>query len=102
MSDALTLIATLKAKPGLGDELGALLKPLIAPTRQEPGCISYDLHRSSTDGNVWVFYENWRSRADLDAHLASPHLTAVVAELPRLLADELKLDFYTLAVPRAA
>lgn len=101
MTEPLTLIATLKAKPGLEDELGRHLVPLIVPTRREPGCISYDLHRAKDDKAVWLFYENWRSKADLDAHLASPHLQALLRELPRLLAEELKLEFFALTVPRA-
>ena len=27
-----------------------------------------------------MFYEAWRSQADLDAHLAQPHLHALAAE----------------------
>jgi quinol monooxygenase YgiN len=34
-----------------------------------------------------VFLENWDSKADLDAHLASPHIDAFRAVAPDLLAE---------------
>jgi quinol monooxygenase YgiN len=33
-----------------------------------------------------VFYENWSTQADLDAHLAMPHLALLFSQLDRLLA----------------
>ena len=42
----LTVIASLKAKPGQENALFAALSSLIAPTRAEPGCILYEMHRS--------------------------------------------------------
>jgi quinol monooxygenase YgiN len=36
---------------------------------------------------VLVFLENWESKADLDAHLASPHIDAFRAIAPDLLAE---------------
>ena len=41
--DSLRVIATVKARSEKVDELRALLMGLIAPTRQEPGCITYEL-----------------------------------------------------------
>lgn len=49
---------------------------LIAPTVAEPGCISYELFRSTEDPALWMLLEQWRSAADLDAHVGSPHLQA--------------------------
>lgn len=41
----LTNIAFIHAKPGSWEALGRRLA-LVEPSRQEPGCINYDLHRS--------------------------------------------------------
>ena len=70
----LTVIAKLKAKNGCQEQLGAVLRSLIEPTRAEPGCINYDLHRSHDEPGVFIFYENWASRPLWDAHMKSPHL----------------------------
>ncbi len=72
----LTVIARLKAKDGCEEELGSMLRGLLAPTRAEKGCLNYDLHRSHDDPGLFIFYENWESRSLWDDHMKSPHLAA--------------------------
>jgi quinol monooxygenase YgiN len=50
---------------------------------------------------VWILYESWRSRADLDAHFEQPYTRAMLARFPELLASEMELTFCTLVSPRA-
>lgn len=71
---ALTVVATLKAKKGLEDKLKQVLQTLISPTHAEKGCLNYDMHQSDDDPSVFVFHENWASRADWEAHMKAPHL----------------------------
>ena len=80
----LTVVATLKAKSGSEKKLGDVLKTLVAPTRKEKGCINYDMHQSSDDHGLFVFHENWATRADWEAHMKMPHLTAFAAIQPEL------------------
>ncbi|KGH28503.1 putative quinol monooxygenase [Comamonas testosteroni] len=87
----LTLLAFIRAKPGLGDELGRRLGNLVEPARAEPGNINYDLHRSNDDADVWVLYENWKGPADLAAHFELPYMKAFVAALPEVLEGEMDL-----------
>ena len=84
----LTVIAAFQARPGKEAALRAALTGLLAPTRQEAGCLNYDLHASPDDPAKFLFHENWRSKADLDAHLQSPRVKAL---LPRV--DELCVSF---------
>ena len=72
----LTVVATLKAKPGCEDKLLAMLQELLAPTRAETGCINYDLHRSDDEAGTFLFHEAWESRSLWEAHMQSPHLVA--------------------------
>ena len=87
----LTLIAFIRAKPGLGDELGRRLGTLVEPARADPGNINYDLHRSNDDADVWVLYENWKAASDLAAHFELPYMKAFVAALPEVLKGEMDL-----------
>jgi quinol monooxygenase YgiN len=87
----LTLIAFVRAKRGLGDELGRRLATLVQPARAEPGNINYDLHRSHDDPDVWVLYENWATPRDLDAHFELPYMKAFLATLPEVLEGEMDL-----------
>jgi quinol monooxygenase YgiN len=76
-----TVVATFEARPGREARLKKMLTSLLAPTRQEAGCINYDLHQSPDKPGRFLFHENWTSQAALDAHLQSPHMKAM---LPRL------------------
>ena len=85
MSIQLILIARLSAKAEQAEALGEALRGLIAPTLNEEGAIDYALHRDNGDPHVWILYETWRSRADLDAHFERPYTRAVMARLPETL-----------------
>ena len=83
----LTVVATIKAKPGKEAALRQELLALIPTTRQEPGCINYDLHQAVDNPAHFLFHENWNSKQHLDDHLARPHLQALLAKAPELLAE---------------
>ncbi|MCC5947316.1 MAG: antibiotic biosynthesis monooxygenase [Nitriliruptoraceae bacterium] len=83
--DLLTVIATMKAAPGKEDELRAALEAVIPPTRQEDGCVNYDLHESVDEPGLFAFYENWDSVAHHDAHNGTAHLAELRAALDGLL-----------------
>ena len=68
----LTLIPKLTATPKAADTLGNGLAALMAPTRAEPGCLEYRLHRHADDPRTWILYETWRSHVDLDQHFEQP------------------------------
>lgn len=97
-----TIIGTVTARPETRDELSALLAAQVAPTRAEAGCINYDFHVDAADPCVFVFYENWTSRAALDAHLAMPHLQPLFSQLDRLLACPVDIRPLTMLSDRAA
>ena len=44
-----------------------------------------------------MFYENWRSRADLDAHMTMPHLKPLQSRLDDLLARPPDIRFYEIS-----
>ncbi|MEW6640315.1 MAG: putative quinol monooxygenase [Pseudomonadota bacterium] len=79
------VVAVLKAKPGLeGDTKKALLS-VAQDSRQEDGCIHYEINQPADDPSVFVFYEVWRSRGDLNAHFEKSYFKAVADRLGTLL-----------------
>ncbi len=90
-----TVFAEFRAKAGMEEELGRLLKELIEPTRKEKGCAQYDLHVDNSQRGHFLFYENWTSMALLQAHLNSPHLTAVLGRSAKLLEEPVRVTFAT-------
>lgn len=85
MSEVLVVFAEMKAKAGKEEETRKLLTGLLEPTRREDGCIQYDVHQSIENPRLFSFYERWVSKAHLDKHLQSAHITAAFAKAPAFL-----------------
>ena len=68
-----TVLARVKAKEGMQDQVRRECLALIAPSRSEEGCITYDLYQSTDDPTVFIFFENWLSREHVEKHLEKPH-----------------------------
>ncbi len=83
----ITVEAKIKAKPGMEDKVREELLSLVASTRKEAGCMNYDLHQSPEDKSLFMFYENWRSKKDLDEHIRTPHFLAFEEKAGELLAE---------------
>lgn len=91
-----TVVARIKAKPDRVELVRKELLALVAPTTREQGCISYDLHQGAEDKTLFLFYENWLSREDLDEHLGTPHLQALLAKAEDLFAEPVDLSLWDL------
>jgi quinol monooxygenase YgiN len=89
-----TVVARIKAKPGMEEKVRQELMSLVTPTRSEPGCINYDLHQSPDDTSVFLFYENWVSKEDLDKHLDMPYLKAWREKSEDLLAEPVDMTLW--------
>ena len=80
-ADAIILTAMVKAKPGEEAAVKEALMSMVEPTRQEPGCLCYNLHQSKSDPTQFMFYEQWASKEALDAHGKTPHMQALGGKL---------------------
>jgi len=83
---AVTLIVFLRAKEGQQLLLEAELRALVAPTRQEEGCLQYDLHRGADQPGTFLFHEIWETRDHHTAHTKTPHYLRFNARKDALLA----------------
>lgn len=92
--EKVTVVATFKAKEGKTADLKAAIGAVVAPTRAEPGCINYDLHQDAEDPAVFMLYENWVSKKDLDEHLAMPYLQELIGKTDELLMEPIGLTRY--------
>jgi quinol monooxygenase YgiN len=71
--EAVTLIVILRAKEGQDPLLEAELRALIAPTRREEGCLTYDLHHGTDAPGIFMLHEVWASREQHRLHTKTPH-----------------------------
>jgi len=83
-----TVVAKITAKSDAVATVKAELLKMLAPTRQEQGCIEYRLHQDNDNPAVFIFYENWESPACLEAHMNSAHFQAYVAAVGDLITDK--------------
>lgn len=87
----LTIVARIKAKPGLVDRMQQDLLSLLTPTRAESGCITFDLLKDTTDPTVFVLYENWKDQAALEAHFQQPYVKQVLQAYEETLAEPIEV-----------
>ncbi len=80
------VVAVIIAKPGSEDDVRAAMRGLVAPTRAEAGCLSYDLSESSVAPGTFVTVEEWLEPSDLDAHMETEHIQAALGALGDALA----------------
>src|SRR5690349_18671420 len=81
----ISVVATIKAKLGREEELLNLLKQLVENTHQEPGCLTYALHRSQSDPATFIFVEKWASETDLQDHFRTPHVQDAMRQKDELI-----------------
>jgi quinol monooxygenase YgiN len=92
------VVGSFKAEPGKEAEALQAFKDLVAPTHEEDGCVLYALHQGADDPSQLAFIERWASREALDAHLKSPHVSAILERAPELFGDSGTITVYD-AVP---
>jgi quinol monooxygenase YgiN len=73
------VFARITARPGSADAMREILTDLVAPTRLEPGCLKYELFQREGEPEIFYTSEEWRDAADVDAHMATPHVAAAIA-----------------------
>ncbi len=69
MKENLKVVARMVAAPGVLDRLLPEMRRLVDDTRNEAGCIHYDLYQGKDDPNVLVFVEEWETRELWEAHM---------------------------------
>lgn len=68
-------IAQFISKPGKEQDLIKALSALLAPTRAEPGCISYDLQQDLQQPRILTMIEFFKSKEAFEQHTTQDYLT---------------------------
>jgi quinol monooxygenase YgiN len=74
----LDVVAVITAKSGSEAIVEGALRELAGASKADHGCLSYDLFASGSAPGAFVTIEKWESQADLDAHMASPHIAEMI------------------------
>ena len=81
------VVAVIVARDGQEDVVRQALRALVAPTRQEEGCLAYELFESAAAPGTFITQERWRDGSDLDAHLQTEHVQQALATTGDALAS---------------
>jgi quinol monooxygenase YgiN len=95
MPNSIRVVALMNVRPEKLDETLKAFDSLIAATRQEEGCITYELLQNVEDPNDLTFVEEWSSAEALHAHFETEHFKAVAARADELLATPPDIRRYT-------
>jgi quinol monooxygenase YgiN len=87
------------ARPGCADTVEELILGLVDPLRAEEGAIEFHVHRDRADRNTFVIYEMYRTRNDLDRHLAQPYTQEFVLAIRPYVVGPLRQQFLRMCSP---
>lgn len=81
------VVATLKIQDGKAEEFEQVGRDLMAKVKaNEPGCMTYQVYKSRTEGNTYIMMEQYASEEDFKAHGQSEHFRAAGPALGACLA----------------
>jgi quinol monooxygenase YgiN len=95
-SETLRVVARIIALPDKVDEVRSLLDQLIEPTREESGCISYELLQNKSQPGDFTFVEEWESDEALDTHMGTAHVQDAISGTAGLLVEPPDIRRYRL------
>lgn len=68
-----TKIVTFIAKEGHEQQLSTLLNGMITPSRNEEGCLLYDIFQYENEPQKFIVVESWVNEEALEGHKHSKH-----------------------------
>jgi quinol monooxygenase YgiN len=90
MSHPVGVIARFAPLPEKRSDLQALLEGMVASTRSEAGCRSYNLYEVPSDGDL-VLIERYDDQAALEHHRTTEHYLNYRAQLRPLVAGPISV-----------
>ena len=91
----LILAVHVTIKAGSEEEVIPSLHKLQEETRREPGCIMYVGHQCTEDPRKFMFYEQYKDHAALEAHRNAPYFKEYVAGGLDTIMERRSRELYT-------
>ena len=91
---AVSVVATFQVNEGQQAEFAGYLREMIDITKQEDGCIAYDLYGATDGSSECVMVEIWESRENLDLHLDSDHFKKFIPGTEAFLCAPASIKIY--------
>lgn len=98
MQNTIRVVARVNVRPEKLEETLQAFNALVAASRAEAGCISYEMLQNLEDPQDLTFIEEWASKEILDEHFVTPHFTAAASRVDELLTAPPEIKIYKLIV----
>ena len=83
------------AKPGHETEVSEVFTKLQELSRQEAGCLMYQVHRHRTEPRRFFIYEQYKDDAALEAHKSAPHFLEYAKKALPKIAERTEGHLYS-------
>jgi quinol monooxygenase YgiN len=87
----LFIFARFHARPGNEDAMAQALRDVLAPSRQEPGCLSIHAFRTIRDTQLFYIHSRWKDEAAFDYHATLPHTVRFIERVKPLIDHDLEV-----------
>jgi quinol monooxygenase YgiN len=91
------IVAKLKVKPEKVKAFTEAAKEIIEKSNKEAGCKFYQLYQDPYDNTKFVFVEEYKNQAAVDAHFASDYFKAFGPKISDFVAEPGKIKIISVA-----
>ena len=88
----LFIFARFHARPGQEDAVESALRDTVAPSREEPGCVSIHAFRSVRDRRLFYIHSRWKDEAAFEVHAGLPHTVRFIERVAPLIDHPLDVN----------
>jgi quinol monooxygenase YgiN len=81
----LFIFARFHARPGNEGAVEGALLDVLAPSREEPGCLGIHAFRSMRDARLFYIHSRWKDEAAFEYHAGLPHTVRFLDCVERLI-----------------
>lgn len=81
-------------KKNKADEILKIYKVLVDKSRNDEGCISYELFQDVNDESILTIIEQWENKKALDNHLSDRDFKILISKTSDLLEKETEINVY--------
>jgi quinol monooxygenase YgiN len=90
----LVVVAVMKAKTGMEQEMEKALREIIPKVDAEKGTLAYTLHRAKKEPGKFLMYEKYPDKEALKEHSSTPHFAELFKKIGPMLDGSPVIDMY--------
>ncbi|MEI6050586.1 MAG: putative quinol monooxygenase [Bacteroidota bacterium] len=91
------IIAKVSVKPDKVNDFTVVAKEMIEKSNKESGCNFYQLYQDPYDNSKFVFVEEYKNQAAVDAHFAADYFTAFGPKISDLVTGPAVIKILSVA-----